>query len=127
MFGLSIILVQFWGVFGVLFATAIARLFVTTMVDPYLLHKYKFKTPAKKYYIKYIYYALILIIDFILCYLVVNRIAFVSFFGIILKGIIIAIISISLFILSNYRTQEYKALKTIIINMILNKVKRSAN
>ena len=50
---LSIILVHYIGMFGVLISTGLTRLFILTIYDPYLIHKNEFKTSCFKYYKKY--------------------------------------------------------------------------
>lgn len=94
------------------------------MFDPYLLHKYKFKTPCRKYYLKYTYYVCILVIDYIISYFILKQIIVTGFIGLIVKGIIVVLISVILFIVANYRTHEYKEIKVILNNVIINKLKR---
>lgn len=73
---LSVILVQFWGMFGVLIATGITNLFITTMYDPYIIHKYKFNTSSKRYYLTYLYYLIIFILDLVICSFVISNIRY---------------------------------------------------
>ena len=69
---LSIVLGKLIGLSGIFFATAISRLVTTTWIDPYLIHKYEFHTPLKKFFIKYIKYFAIFIIEFLVSYLLTN-------------------------------------------------------
>ena len=73
---LSVILVQFWGMFGVLIATGITNLFITTMYDPYIIHKYKFNTSSRRYYLTYLYYLIIFILDLVICSFVISNIRY---------------------------------------------------
>lgn len=113
---LSIIFVQFWGIFGVLFATAIARLFVTTMNEPYLIHKLKFKTSSKKFYLKYLYYAIAYAINLTICFIIAKYIKITGFVGIMLKAILMLIITSIILLLSVFRLNEYSELKERVKN-----------
>lgn len=57
--GLSLLLVKQWGLFGVLFATPISRLFTQTWFDPYVVYKYVFKRSPKLYYFDFIKHSII--------------------------------------------------------------------
>lgn len=50
---LSWIFARYWGVVGVLIATIITNLGICVIVEPYVLHKYVFKTSCKTYYIRH--------------------------------------------------------------------------
>lgn len=76
---ISIILVKFIGVLGVLLGTLISRLTTTAWLDPYIVHKYGFKQNSKDYYLKYILYFIIflvtgLIVYYLSTYIIVNNI-----------------------------------------------------
>ena len=118
---LSVILVQFIGIFGVLIATGLTRLFITTMYDPYLLHKYKFNTSSKRYYFTYLYYLIIVMIDFFICKFIISKILITGILGFILKGFVIMIITYIIFAVFVWKMKEFKELKGILKNIILNK------
>ena len=119
---LSVILVQYIGIFGVLMATAITRLFITTMYDPYLLHKYEFNTSSKRYYLTYLYYLVVVIIDFFICNFIISKIALGGILGFIIKGITIMIVSYIIFMIFTYRMREFKELRNIVKNIIQKKI-----
>lgn len=48
-----------WGVFGILLATPLARLFTETWFDPYVVYKHVFKKPLKTYLLTQLKYFLI--------------------------------------------------------------------
>lgn len=67
---LSIILAQSMGVFGVILATVISRLFVTGLYDPIIVFKYGFKKSSKEYFITYFKYLLLFnVISIVLMYI----------------------------------------------------------
>ena len=53
---ISVVLVQFIGIEGVLIGTLISRLVTTAWLDPYIVHKYGFEISPKSYYIDYLKY-----------------------------------------------------------------------
>ena len=119
---LSVILVQYIGIFGVLIATGLTRLFIMTVWDPYLLHKYKFNTSCKRYYITYLYYLIIAALDLFTCNFIVSKIAIEGILGFIIKGIVIMIISYIIFLLLTFKMKEFKELKNIVKNIIYKKI-----
>ena len=121
---LSVILVQYIGIFGVLIATGLTRLFITTMYDPYLLHKYKFNTSSKRYYLTYLYYLAIAIIDFFVCKIVLSKILVGGILGFIIKGILIMIITYIVFLIFVFKMKEFKELKNILNNLVINRLMR---
>ena len=67
----SIIFGKKWGVFGVLFASAVARGLTNTWYDPYCIYKYGFNSPFRNYikrYLKFLILELVCaMISFIIC------------------------------------------------------------
>ena len=119
---LSVILVQYIGIFGVLIATGLTRLFIMTVWDPYLLHKYKFNTSCKRYYITYLYYLIIAALDLFTCNFIISKIAIGGILGFIIKGIVIMITSYIIFLLLTFKMKEFKELKNIVKNIVYKKV-----
>ena len=112
---LSLILVKPLGTFGVLIATSIARLFTINLYDPYLLHKYKFNSSSKRYYITYFYYLVIMILVLAISNYVVKIIGLSGIVGFLVDGVIIFCISIVITILATFKLKEFKSLKSRII------------
>ena len=115
---LSVILVKFIGMFGVLIATGLTRLFILTWYDPYLIHKNEFKTSAKRYYITYSYYLLIEIIAFCICYKVISLINLTGILGFIVCGIIITILTGIIYILATFKLKEFKETKNRLLSVL---------
>ncbi len=107
----SILLCKIFGVAGIFIATSIAQLLSYTWIDPYLIHKYEFKTSVKKYYKKYLYYTIV----FILCVVgtlgIANLINIEGIVGFILKGIIVCIIPNIINLVCFKNTEEFQELK----------------
>lgn len=58
----SLILVKPCGIAGVVFATALSRLFTTLWFDPYLVYKYAFKKKPTMYFLTYMYYVCLIVL-----------------------------------------------------------------
>ena len=106
--GLSLILVKPLGIFGVLIATSISTMFIMSSVDPYLLHKYKFNSSPKRYYITYFYYLVILCINYLVCNYVCNLIPIVGLLGFVIKAIVIVLITIIIDLVFTSKLKEFK-------------------
>lgn len=108
---LSILLCRIWGVSGIFIATAIAQLISYSWIDPYLIHKYEFKTPVSKYFKKYLVYIVIFTINIIISLLLSSILSVEGISGLLIKSCIVClvpnIINISVF----NKTLEFKQLK----------------
>ena len=100
---LSIIFVQYLGIFGVLLATALSRILLIIWYDPYIIHKYEFDSSFKKFGLRYLYYTIILIITFCICYKITAFINISGILGFLICGIIITLIVGFIFLLSTYK------------------------
>ena len=115
---LSIILVKYIGMFGVLIATGLTRLFILTWYDPYLIHKTEFQTSSIRYYKTYLYYLIITIVCFVVNYEVIKFITIDGILGFIITAVVITLIVVMIFILSTFKMKEFKDTKEKIINLI---------
>lgn len=118
---LSIILCKYMGVTGIFVATIIAQLVSYSWIDPYLVHKYEFKTSVKKYFKKYALYTVVFVIEVVICMCLSTMIHFSSIGDLLLNGLIAIIIPniINLFVF--YKTEEFESLKEKFLPMILKK------
>lgn len=119
---LSILLCKVMGVAGIFVATCIAQLASYSWIDPYLIHKYEFKTSVWKYYRKYMIYAITFIIEMIICLLISNLININLYIDFLINGLIVVIIPNILNIILYHKTEEFIALKEKFLNPILKKL-----
>ncbi|SEK88790.1 Membrane protein involved in the export of O-antigen and teichoic acid [Ruminococcus albus] len=123
--GVSIILVNICGIYGVIIGTISADLLTNFMVDPGVIHKYSLNNykPVSNYYIKNIKYFIILvtvgIIDYLLCKFLVVNIAWLS---LIVHVLIVASTVPVTFLLLYRNSNEYDYLIGI-VRKIFNKRK----
>lgn len=113
----ALVLVQRWGIAGVLLANLISTMTVCFWIEPYVLYKYGLKTSRRTYYVKYIWYTAITIsIGFLIvcvCNILFSNISLASFAG----RIMVCLVS-NVFILVFHRTEEYKYLLGIAKGMV---------
>lgn len=113
----SVVLGQRWGLFGILFATFLARAFTNLWYDPYAIFVHGFQKSAIQYLKKYLYYVIVLIIAASAC-----KVSFIIIHGTLLTRILLEIIICSVvtnmvFILAFYRTAEFEKLKKVCGNV----------
>lgn len=107
----SIILAKKIGLAGVFIATIVARATTATWIDPYIIYKKVFKSSVIEYFIKYFKYLIIILICFLPCYFISKIIVVTNIWLFILKGIILVIISMLVFILFTFKSSEFNELK----------------
>lgn len=121
---LSIVLCRWFGVAGIFAATSIAQLVSYSWIDPYLVHKYEFRTSVRKYFKKFAMYTIVFAVDIVMSIIVTNLIKFEGIIGLILKAIVVCIIPNLINLLVYYRTEEFKELKIKILDPIISKFTR---
>jgi len=119
---LSIILCKSWGVTGIFVATSIAQLVSYAWIDPYLIHKYEFKTPLKKFLKRYIIYTIVFTLNILVCFGIINLVNISGISGLIFNFIIVLIIPNIINLSCFFRCKEYKELYSKIVLPIIKKV-----
>lgn len=104
---ISVVLVQFIGIEGVLIGTLISRLVTTAWLDPYIVHKYGFEISPKSYYIDYLKYLVIFIAISIILNYFVSMITINNIFILILIAILVVIIVNVILVLLFFKTSEF--------------------
>lgn len=104
---ISVVLVQFIGIEGVLIGTLVSRLVTTAWLDPYIVHKYGFEISPKSYYIDYLKYLVIFIAISIILNYFVSMVAINNIFILILIAILVVIIVNVILILLFFKTSEF--------------------
>lgn len=102
-----------WGLFGILLATAIARLLTGSWFDAFKLYKYGFSRSVLPYYKKRILYFVTLIIVGGICYFISDLVAFSFVINISVKLIICIIIPNFIFFCLFYRSTEFQYYKNL--------------
>ncbi|WKG28837.1 lipopolysaccharide biosynthesis protein [Priestia aryabhattai] len=111
----SIILTQLMGISGVFLGTVISRLCTFFWYDPYIIFKNVFHRPIKFYYLKYIFFIMLvigscIISNFIISYMHVNN----SLINLVIGGIVCLIVPNFLFFLIFRKSHEFIYLWNIV-------------
>jgi O-antigen/teichoic acid export membrane protein len=104
---ISVVLVQFIGIEGVLIGTLISRLLTTAWLDPYIVHKYGFEISPKSYYVDYLKYLVIFIAISIILNYFVSMITINNIFILILIAILVVISVNVILVLLFFKTSEF--------------------
>ena len=104
---ISVGLVQFIGIEGVLIGTLVSRLVTTAWLDPYIVHKYGFEISPKSYYIDYLKYLVIFIAISIILNYFVSMVAINNIFILILIAILVVISVNVILVLLFFKTSEF--------------------
>lgn len=105
---LSFILGHFYGLFGILVATAIARLVTNSWFDPYIVFKLGFHLDPKIYFLKYGKYVLLIVVSITLLFFIHYFIYFEGYIGILFKMCLIVLIPNTFIYLAFKNTTEFK-------------------
>ena len=122
----SIWLGKIWGLFGILFATAISRALTNTWYDPYAVFKYGFHVSAVPYFARYIKYTAILIATGFMCYKICSLFAFSICLNVILKFIVCCIIPNIVFFLCFSRTNEFEYFRQLFTRIVERIIRRKS-
>lgn len=114
---------KMWGLFGILFATAVSRACTNTWYDPYAVFKYGLQQSVWTYYKKYGMYALVLVFTGGLCWFVCSMIHISVMGDVIVKFLVCCIIPNGVFALIFCRMEEFQYLRSLGMS-ILGKLKR---
>lgn len=116
----SIFLGRIWGVFGILFASAIARGLTSVWYDPYCVFKYGFYKSPSSYFKKYFKYLCILLLDIILCYFLCKFICFNVLIDLLLKIIVCSLVTNIVFIIFFKSSEEFLYIQQLLKRIIFN-------
>ena len=115
----SIWLGKKWGLFGILIATAIARLLTGTWYDAFKLYKYGFERSVLPYYRRRLLYLGILIITGGICYLLSGVVSFSIMGNVVFKFSVCCIVPNLIFLLVFYRSKEFEYYKNLLGRIML--------
>ena len=114
----SIVLGNVYGLFGILFATFLARFFTNLWYDPYAVYKYGFNKSAFEYIKKYSYYLFVLLVSFIACSICLKFIYVDTIIDLFLKMIACSVIANFVFVLFFYKSENFKKITEILKNIL---------
>ena len=118
---LSIWFAKIMGLGGVFLATIISRLISGGWTDPYIVYKYVFKEPIKDYLVRVVKMIIHMAICFSLTFLITKNIVVPTFLMFVVKGIIVAFLSILFYLLISFKTEEFIGIKNALMHFIRRK------
>lgn len=121
----SIILLNYYGIIGVLLGTLISTMTTSFWVEPYVIYKHKFKKPTYIYFFKYFKYTIILIGAGFITDFICSPFSTNTFSSIVSILILCMLVSNSLFLLFFYKTPEFKYLKNVFMQLMKKMAKRN--
>jgi len=98
---------KIWGLFGIIFATSIARIFTIGISDPYFVYKYVFNKNVIHYYIRYFYYLSVTVCAAYVGYLCTHFVTLSGLSGFVLTVLIFSIIFNFIYIILVAWTSEF--------------------
>lgn len=111
---LSIVFIKKFGVFGVIFATVLCRIF-TQWYDPFVLFKYVFKKPFRLFQIKYWSYICLYLSGTVITFSTVNLLTVKNLvFDILIRCLICIIIPNIWVAIFTFNTKEFKYFKSLL-------------
>lgn len=110
----SLIFVKWWGLVGVLWGTAVARLTTNVWFDPYLVFKKGMNVSPVVYYIDYVKKAFIFISLGLLCWYINQYIPSPNFAWVIVKGIVTLVVTNVIIFICYCRKEEFKYLLNVL-------------
>lgn len=115
--GVSIWLVQYWGIAGVLWGTVITRLTTNGWFDPYIVFKRGFKRSPLPYFADYLLKIFVFFVTGALCFYVTSFISSDNFLLVLLKAIVSFVLANVVYLILFHRTSQFKYLKNVAFNM----------
>lgn len=122
--GLSLLLVQFYGISGVVLGTILSRFLTTWWFDANLVHRKAFEKSPVGYFFRYLRSMLIVVCTAFIIYPIVNLFVVDSWFLWILKGCICFLLPNFVFYVLFRKTDEFRYILGISKDLIIHFIRR---
>ena len=120
---ISVVLVQYIGIFGVVLGTAISRICITGIYDPIIVYKYGFKKKPIKYFACYIKYIICFVLLAVTAQLIITNIEISNYVIWVLVAIILSVVSNILLLLIYHKNVNFIFYKNNIKQLFIYKIK----
>lgn len=114
----SVVLGGSWGLFGILFATFLARAMTNLWYDPYAVYIHGFHKSPLHYLKKYIHFTVILVIAAIACYFSLKLISAPLVLQVLLEVLLCSLVTNMIFWAAFCRTREFAILKKVVTSVL---------
>lgn len=121
--GINLIMVKFWGLYGVLLSTIISMLFVGIPWLYYNLFTVLFHFSPKKYIIKTLFYALTAFVSVVISIFICRFIDYSNVLTIVLRLVVCLFVPNTIYFVIYFKTNEFKALLAILNSVTHSKIK----
>lgn len=123
---LTVTFVKFMGTIGVFIGTMIAYLTINIWYDPYVVHKYALKRSVFPFYLRSLIYIVTVALGAVVCDYASSFIALGnSKLDFAVKVVVCLALSNLVFFIFNFRTKEFKYLKTMLKSLLRKKKKKA--
>ncbi|MBE6937877.1 MAG: sugar translocase [Ruminococcaceae bacterium] len=116
---LDVILGKLFGMFGVYLSTLIARMCTNLWYEPYAVYRYGLKKKPVLYFIRYLFFLLVLVLAGGICWLGCGLCHFAGIGNIVCKFLICSVVPNGVFLLFFGRTEEFRYLKNRVIHFFM--------
>lgn len=115
---LSILLGADYGVFGIQFATAVARIVTDVWYSPWALYRYGFHEKSSKFFRRYFIYLAVLVLECGVCFALCSLIRIHPLIDLIVKFLICSLVPNGIFYLAFRKTGDFAMMKKAMKNML---------
>lgn len=120
---LSLLLGKVYGLAGIFFATSIARLLTTGIVDPILVYRNGFEKSPVKYYVCYFSFAGLFIGLYFLMKLVVSYISIAGLSGFVIEVVVVSILFNVIMAIIFWKYKDFIEIRKAVLSIISSKMK----
>lgn len=124
---LSLLLGKVYGLAGIFFATSIARLLTTGIVDPILVYRNGFEKSPLIYFVKYFSFAGLFIGLYFLMKFVISFISIGGLSGFIIEVVVVSLLFNSIMAAIFWKYQDFVEIRKAITTIVQSKTKKSSN
>ena len=116
----SIILCNILGPVGIFMGTILSQVCSYSLIDPYLIFKYEFKSKLSEYILKKIKYFMIFAFSAFSTFIIINKLQLLEkgILGLIISVIIVLVIPSLIYYITLRNTTEYKELKMKVLDIV---------
>lgn len=126
------VVLSFWlgstiGIAGIFFATSIARLLTTGIVDPILVYRNGFDKSPLRYYFRYFFFVGLFIGLYFLMKLSVSFISIAGLSGLIIEVVVVSLLFNIIMAAIFWKYQDFVEIRKAITTIVQSKTKKSSN
>ncbi|KNY26569.1 nitroreductase family protein [Pseudobacteroides cellulosolvens] len=114
-----------FGLAGILWASTISRFLTYEIIDPVLIYRRVFHKNVLHYFIMYITYSALIIVDGLISYRIAAYITVDGFVGFLLRAVVLTVVFNIVFVAATFKSNVFRSLYMRIDKMVLKKLRRN--